>query len=77
MRPQIQELVDRCLDAMIDKGPPADLVRDFALPVPSLAIALLLGVPPQAFGAIYVYIQQLVERKQHEPGDFAGNPCTA
>ncbi|MGZ6780138.1 MAG: cytochrome P450 [Mycobacterium sp.] len=45
MRPQIQELVDGFLDDMIDKGPPADLVRDFALPVPSLVISLLLGVP--------------------------------
>ncbi|KLO43384.1 cytochrome P450 [Mycobacterium nebraskense] len=45
MRPQIQELVDRFLDTMIESGPPADLVRDFALPVPSLVISLLLGVP--------------------------------
>ena len=47
MRPQIQKLVDDYLDAMIDKGPPADIVRDFALPVPSMVIALLLGVPPE------------------------------
>ena len=45
MRPQIQELVDGFLDEMIKAGPPADLVRDFALPVPSLVISLLLGVP--------------------------------
>jgi cytochrome P450 len=45
MRPQIQELVDRFLDTMIENGPAADLVRDFALPVPSLVISLLLGVP--------------------------------
>ena len=45
MRPQIQAIVDRYLDEMIGNGPPADLVRDFALPVPSLVIALLLGVP--------------------------------
>ena len=32
---------------MIDNGPPADIVRDFGLPVPSLVIALLLGVPPE------------------------------
>lgn len=50
MRPQIQELVDGHLDAMIGNGPPADLVRDFALPVPSLVIALLLGVPPEDLG---------------------------
>lgn len=45
MRPQIQELVDQFLDDVIEKGPPADLVRGFALPVPSLVISLLLGVP--------------------------------
>jgi cytochrome P450 len=47
MRPQIQELVDHYLTKMIDAGPPAEIVRDFALPVPSLVIALLLGVPPE------------------------------
>ena len=45
MRPQIQEMVDKFLDDMVAAGPPADLVRAFALPVPSLVICLLLGVP--------------------------------
>lgn len=93
MRPQIQELVDHYLDEMISNGPPGDIVRDFALPVPSLVIALLLGVPPadlglfqhhttvgldtkssdeqkaQGFAAMYAYIQELVQRKESEPGD--------
>ncbi len=93
MRPQIQEMVDHYLGQMIDNGAPADLVREFALPVPSMVIALLLGVPPedlelfqfnttkgldqkssdaekgQAFGAMYAYIEELVERKAREPGD--------
>src|SRR5690242_3933477 len=46
MRPQIQDMVDRYLGQMIEHGAPADLVREFALPVPSMVIALLLGVPP-------------------------------
>jgi cytochrome P450 len=45
MAPEIQQLVDGFLDDMIAAGPPCDLVRDFALPVPSLVICLLLGVP--------------------------------
>ncbi|MGK4585689.1 cytochrome P450 [Kitasatospora sp. HPMI-4] len=45
MRPQIQQIVDETLDRMIARGGPADLVRDYALPVPSLVICLLLGVP--------------------------------
>jgi cytochrome P450 len=32
MRPRIQEMVDEYLGKMIDNGPPADIVRDFALP---------------------------------------------
>jgi cytochrome P450 len=45
MRPHIETLVEHFLDEMIDKGRPADLVRDFALPTPSLVISMLLGVP--------------------------------
>jgi cytochrome P450 len=45
MRSEIQKLVDGFLDDMIAAGPPADLVRAFALPVPSLVISQLLGVP--------------------------------
>ena len=45
MRPRIQQLVDGFLDDMVAAGPPADLVRALALPVPSTVICLLLGVP--------------------------------
>ncbi|HEY0229255.1 MAG TPA: cytochrome P450, partial [Mycobacterium sp.] len=93
MRPHIQEMVDHYLDEMISDGPPADLVRDFGLPVPSMVIALLLGVPTedlalfqentskgldqhssdaektQAMGAMYAYLEELVQRKEREPGD--------
>jgi cytochrome P450 len=45
LEPRIHEIVDEHLDAMERKGPPADLVEDFALPIPSLVICELLGVP--------------------------------
>jgi cytochrome P450 len=45
LEPRIQEIVDEHLDAMERHGPPADLVAEFALPVPSLVICELLGVP--------------------------------
>ncbi|WP_225829869.1 cytochrome P450 [Streptomyces sp. NK08204] len=45
LRPKIQQTVDRLLDAMADKGGPADLVSAFALPLPSMVICELLGVP--------------------------------
>ncbi|MEV7322268.1 cytochrome P450 [Streptomyces sp. NPDC093970] len=45
MRPAIQRIVDELLDRMIAQGSPADLVSAFALPVPSMVICDLLGVP--------------------------------
>ncbi|MEU3858844.1 cytochrome P450 [Streptomyces sp. NPDC028722] len=45
LRPRIQRIVDELLDTMIAQGPPADLVSAFALPVPSMVICGLLGVP--------------------------------
>ncbi|MEU8761469.1 cytochrome P450 [Streptomyces sp. NPDC048659] len=45
LRPRIQETVDGLLDAMEAAGPPAELVSAFALPVPSIVICDLLGVP--------------------------------
>lgn len=45
LRPRIQQIVDGFLDTMIAQGDSADLVSAFALPVPSLVICLLLGVP--------------------------------
>lgn len=45
LEPRVTEIVDERLDAMERIGPPVDLVREFALPVPSLVICELLGVP--------------------------------
>ncbi|MEW1657408.1 cytochrome P450 [Streptomyces sp. NPDC093707] len=45
LRPEIQRIVDDLLDRMLAQGPPAELVSAFALPVPSMVICSLLGVP--------------------------------
>jgi cytochrome P450 len=45
LEPRIVQIVDAQLDAMESTGPPADLVSSFALPIPSLVICELLGVP--------------------------------
>ena len=44
-RPAIQDKVDGLLDAMIAKGPPGDLIADFAGPLPIAVICDLLGLP--------------------------------
>ena len=45
LEPRIVEIVEAQLDAMAAAGSPADLVEFFALPIPSLVICELLGVP--------------------------------
>jgi len=48
LRPGIEQIVNDRLDAMEEKaqrGEPVDLVEEFALPIPSLVICELLGVP--------------------------------
>jgi cytochrome P450 len=45
LRPRIQQLVDRQIDIMLAGPRPADLVEALGLPVPSLVICELLGVP--------------------------------
>jgi cytochrome P450 len=45
MRPQIEQLAHEYIDAMIAGGDSADLVEAYALPIPSLVISILLGVP--------------------------------
>ncbi|MEO5873676.1 MAG: cytochrome P450, partial [Streptosporangiaceae bacterium] len=45
MRPGVERSVDDLLGRMVAGGAPADLVREFALPLPSQVICQLLGVP--------------------------------
>ncbi|WP_197377049.1 cytochrome P450 [Mycolicibacterium baixiangningiae] len=45
LKPRIAEIVESHLDAMEQRRPPVDLVSSFALPIPSLVICELLGVP--------------------------------
>lgn len=45
LEPRIEKIVEDHLDGMERAGAPVDLVKAFALPVPSLVICELLGVP--------------------------------
>jgi cytochrome P450 len=46
LAPAVIRAVDGAIDTLDAMGPPADLVEHFALPVPSLVISEMLGVPP-------------------------------
>ncbi|HEX3782858.1 MAG TPA: cytochrome P450 [Pseudonocardiaceae bacterium] len=43
--PFIERIITEHIDAMLAKGGPVDLQHDFALPIPSLVICEMLGVP--------------------------------
>lgn len=45
MRPRVQAMADQLVDQLLEEGPPADFVEDFAFPLTSLVICDLLGVP--------------------------------
>ncbi|CAM5503619.1 cytochrome P450 hydroxylase [Streptomyces tanashiensis] len=44
--PRVQELTDRLIDSFVARGS-ADLIHEFAFPLPIYAICDLLGVPPE------------------------------
>ncbi len=45
LREYVRGLIDERIDAILAKGGPVDLYQEFALPIPSLVICELLGVP--------------------------------
>ena len=45
LRPRVRELAEGLVDDLVAAGPPADLVEEFALPLPVAVICELLGVP--------------------------------
>lgn len=92
LRPRIQDIVDHFVDDMLAADRPVDLVRALSLPVPSLVICELLGVPyadhdffqsrtsmlvsrtsledrQRAFAELRAYLDDLVTRKESDPGD--------
>jgi cytochrome P450 len=55
LEPRIQTIVAEHLDALDAAGSPADLVTEFALPIPTLVICELLGVPEADRADIELY----------------------
>ena len=59
LRPKVQTLVDTLVDKIAAKGPPADLVTDFAVPLPCQVICTLLGVPESDHAAIQKWSREI------------------
>ncbi|HKS49525.1 MAG TPA: cytochrome P450 [Amycolatopsis sp.] len=62
LRPHIQEIVDGHVDAMLAGPRPVDLVQALSLPVPSLVICELLGVPYRDHDFFQTHSAKLLER---------------
>jgi cytochrome P450 len=75
---RIGEIVEQQLDEMAKLTPPVDLVKEFALPVPSLVICELLGVPYedratfQGNSAQFLVRDQTLEQKMAAYGAMTG-----
>ncbi|WP_151772616.1 cytochrome P450 [Streptomyces abyssomicinicus] len=77
MRPQVQEIVDRFIDRMLEKGPPSDLVADFAVPVTSLVVSRLLGVPVEDQSFFQDATSRLMRATEAGPSQQAGGELAA
>ncbi|MBE9373604.1 cytochrome P450 [Saccharopolyspora sp. HNM0983] len=78
LRPAVQQIVDDRIDEMLAGPKPVDLVQEFALPVPSLVICELLGVPYsdheffQANSNIMINRDSTVEQRAEAKGQLSG-----
>ncbi|MGW4529174.1 cytochrome P450 [Amycolatopsis sp. NPDC004378] len=70
MRPAVQKIVDDLLDELLAGPKPVDLVEAFALPVPSLVICELLGVPYADHG-FFQENSKLIIRRDARPEERA------
>ncbi|MER7924248.1 cytochrome P450 [Streptomyces sp. NPDC096057] len=67
LRPGIQDIVDRAVDRMTEGRESADLVADFALPIPSLVICLMLGVPYEDHDLFQSLSRTLLDNRTSRP----------
>jgi pentalenic acid synthase len=71
-RADIERIVHEALDEMLEHGPPADLYREFALPVPFRVICRLLGAPWEDRDFFQDAIRRLVRTFSTAEGRQAG-----
>ncbi|MFE9610971.1 cytochrome P450 [Streptomyces sp. NPDC006012] len=69
MTPRLVRIIDGLLDRMEAAGPPADLVEVFALPLPSMVIGELLGVPERD-QALFQRVSATMISRDSTAGEF-------
>ncbi|RSN12217.1 cytochrome P450 [Streptomyces sp. WAC 05977] len=71
LRPRIQEIADTLLRAMIEHGPPADLVEMFAFPLPTAVMCEILGVPYEGRERFRQWSRVIVTPMAYTPAEVA------
>jgi cytochrome P450 len=67
LRPRVADIADGLVTAMMDAGPPADLVAGYALPLPMSVICELLGVPFEARDRFQAMADAVLSLTAHAP----------
>ncbi|SHF59884.1 cytochrome P450 [Streptoalloteichus hindustanus] len=67
LRPGVERLVRRRVDAIVHSGPPADLVAELAQPLPITVICELLGVPEGDRAAFHAWAEVFLSAGGHPP----------
>jgi cytochrome P450 len=76
LRPRVGQIADELIDRMVKAGPPADLVDEFAVPLPVIVICELLGVPARDRDRFHVWSEAIVSTTSLSPqqiGEYLGN----
>ncbi|MBE1579280.1 cytochrome P450 [Amycolatopsis roodepoortensis] len=71
LRPRIQEIAGTLLRAMIEHGPPVDLVETFAFPLPTAVMCEILGVPYEGRERFRQWSRVIVTPTAYTPAEVA------
>lgn len=72
LRPRAQQLADELIKAMIEAGPPVDLVPAFAQPLPMGVICAMLGIPDEDRGEFGSWVAEATSGDATEAERVAG-----
>lgn len=70
-RPRVERIAAELADGMLAKGAPADLVTDFALPLPISVISALLGVPFEDRENFHVWAEAFISTTKYTAEEAA------
>ncbi len=70
LRPLVASIVNRLIDAMLDRPQPVDLVAGFSLPLPAQVICEMLGVPAADIGQFHAWSDTVIGDWQRDSDEI-------